>query len=56
MVLGRVVMQDQRFASLRNQDFERALGMAEEKYFPNTRALRNSLNLTWYRPRDVALF
>lgn len=55
MVLGRAVMQDNRFSSLRNHDFERALIHAEQQYFPKPGSLRNSLNLTWYRPRDVAL-
>lgn len=55
MVLGRAVMQDQDFASLRDKEFERALYEAQKKYFPKSGALRNSLDLTWYRPRDVAL-
>lgn len=55
MILARVVLQDQRFADLREHNFDKALAHAERLYFPKAGALRNCLNLTWYRPRDVSM-
>lgn len=55
MVLGRIVMQDAKLKQLRNGDFDSAIAQASKMYFPQDGSLRGSLNLTWYRPRDMAL-
>jgi len=54
-VLGRIVVQDKSFGTAVHKDHDEHLHAALKKYFPGSNSLRNSLNLTWYRPRDVAL-
>jgi len=55
MVLRRIIVQDIEYNSYKNTNVDNKLKSAMEKYFPGKNSLRNSLNLTWYRPRDVAL-
>jgi hypothetical protein len=55
MILGRIAVQDDEIKIPGGFVTEEVLYAAKEKYFPWQNALRNALNLTWYRPRDVAL-
>jgi len=55
MILGRIVVQDSEIRIPKKDSTDDALYAAKNKYFPGPSTLRNALNLTWYRPRDVAL-
>ncbi|MCW2266304.1 hypothetical protein M2305_002251 [Gluconobacter cerinus] len=55
MILGRIVAQDKSFEKSGKSGNDSSLYEALTKYFPGNHILRKCLNLTWYRPRDVAL-
>lgn len=55
MILGRIAVQDPEIEVLNAQNTDDVLYTAMSTYFPGPNSLRNALNLTWYRPRDVAL-
>lgn len=55
MVLRRIIVQDSSFKNFHPDNIDDFLSQALRKYFPSNNMLRNCLNLTWYRPRDVAL-
>lgn len=55
MVLRRIIFQDPEFSGRNDNISDELLREALFKYFPRSGSLRNCLNLTWYRPRDVSL-
>ncbi|WP_339948859.1 hypothetical protein [uncultured Albimonas sp.] len=55
MVLGRIVCQDGEFSGYRFPIDDSELEAAHKKYFPGKHSLSKCLDLTWYRPRDLAL-
>lgn len=55
MILGRIVVQDPQTEYFEARTEEDLFYACMKKYFPGPNTLRNALNLTWYRPRDVAL-
>lgn len=55
IVLQRLIVQDPQLGGYSEKISDTYLKSAENKYFPNLRALDNALNLTWYRPRDISL-
>lgn len=54
MILRRIIVQDSYYDTTK-ADPDEYLRSALSRYFEGQNTLRNSLNLTWYRPRDVAL-
>lgn len=54
IVLRQIASQDDEIAG-DDELAEHHLSAAFNKYFPKNYSLRNALNLTWYRPRDIAL-
>ena len=55
MVLRRILVQDPTIRNDSASDQEPLLRQVLSKYFPNKYGLRKCLDLTWYRPRDIAL-
>jgi len=55
MVLGRMVVQDPDFHPYNVPITDKEYTAAHSRYFEKDFGLRNCLNLTWYRPRDLAL-
>lgn len=55
MVLRRIILQDPAFSDRIDSISDSVLKEVIIKYFPKAYSLRNCLNLTWYRPRDVSL-
>ncbi len=55
IVLSRIVVQDPDFDHYNTPINEQMMREALQKYFPRGFSLRKCLDLTWYRPRDLAL-
>lgn len=55
MVLQRLIAQDRSLDWTSGEFYDDLLHKALKKYFPRNFGLRKVLNLTWYRPRDIAL-
>jgi len=55
MVLQRIAAQDKNLGWREGEFTNEVLTKALKEYFPKNYVLRKVLNLTWYRPRDIAL-